>query len=387
MLNSQQQEQAMRLLSPETIRALEGMPFERKAQTIPSVIQVLNRIKDVEMAGPDQDPDDPEYIDVKGACNLDIEHEERMIVTPTHVIVGGLISDTDPGNPLEDWDGEGKIVHFGRRASDKEERAEFFSVLGLNSEGNPILTGEKIGAFLLKRVWDALTSSHLQLMFDLIELAKGFGITDPLKKLISQAIEACDDEDWRGDLACRLTTLNPMDFDWDDLQAVEQLGDLVASHAKAAWEDALAAGKIGNPLAVKLDIYEHGGMHYSVSGEGMQCRWDTSRCAAVWVPCDVAAENIRTMPDGNPEAPENLRAAAVKYCRGVLETYNQYLSGEVYGVVVYVIDRSTGERIEDEDVEHWGHFGSDCAEEELESAMLATALRFTEPASAEAVMH
>lgn len=387
MLNSQQQDRALRLLRPETVRAIEGMPFDRKAKTIPSVIQVMDRIKDVEMVGPDQDPNNPEYINVREACNLAIEHEERMIVTPTHVIVGGLISDSDYDNPMEDWDGEGKIVHSGLRAVDEEERAEFFSVLGLNSEGGPILTGEKIGSFLLKRVWDALTSSHLHLMFDLIDLTKRFGITDPLKKLIGQAIESCYDEDWWWPITKHLTTFNPNDLDEDDFEMIENLLDIVKSNAKLAWEDAISDGKIGNPLAVKLDIHEHGSMRYSVSGESMQSQWETSCCDAVWVPCDVAMKNIRAMSYVNPETPENLHAAAVKYCRGVLETYNHYLSGEVYGVVVYVIDRSTGERIEDEDVETWGNFGSDCAEEELERSMLDTALRFAEHASAEAVMH
>jgi len=387
MLNSQQQEQAVRLLSHETIRALDGMHFARKAQTIPSLVEVLESIDDVAMIGPDVDPDDPQMIDTKETCRLDIEHEERMIVLPAHIIVGGLISDHQALNPLEDWDGEGKIVHFGRRAINEEERAEFFSALGLDSEGKPILTGRAIGAFMLKRVWGALTSSHLQLMFDLIALANGFGITKPLKNLIHQAIEACDDEDWGGSIAEQLITLSPMNLDEEDFQPIDQLSDLVESLAKAAWEDAMAAGKIGNPLAVKLDIYEHSGRHYSVSGEGMQSQWDTSRCAAVWVPCDVAAENICTMSDGEPEASESRRAKAVEYCRSVLENYNSYISGEVYGVVVYVLDRATGERIEAEDDECWGHFGYSSAKEEIEISILATALRFTEPASAEAVAH
>lgn len=44
---------------------------------------------------------------------------------------------------------------------------------------------------------------------------------------------------------------------------------------------------------VLLDIYEHGGMAYSVTGTGMQCRWDTTRGGAIWVPDDGAQENIR----------------------------------------------------------------------------------------------
>jgi hypothetical protein len=36
-----------------------------------------------------------------------------------------------------------------------------------------------------------------------------------------------------------------------------------------------------NPLAVRIDKYEHSVVIYSVEGEGHQCRWDTSSTWAV----------------------------------------------------------------------------------------------------------
>lgn len=40
----------------------------------------------------------------------------------------------------------------------------------------------------------------------------------------------------------------------------------------------------GDPDAQVLACYDHGGQMWSLSGGGMQCRWDTSNQAGVWVP-------------------------------------------------------------------------------------------------------
>lgn len=39
-----------------------------------------------------------------------------------------------------------------------------------------------------------------------------------------------------------------------------------------------------NPDRVIIDVYEHSGTVYSVHGEGFDCRWDTAKGGAVWVP-------------------------------------------------------------------------------------------------------
>lgn len=59
-----------------------------------------------------------------------------------------------------------------------------------------------------------------------------------------------------------------------------------------------------NPHAVLLDVYEHSGTSWSLSGEGMQCQWDTSKAAGVWVPDDECIQHIVStaieylMPEG-----------------------------------------------------------------------------------------
>jgi len=211
---------------------------------------------------------------------------------------------------------------------------------------------------------------------------------------------------------------------------------LTESEAESAWERAFEAGALGNSLSVLLDIYEHSGISYSIAGSGMQCRWDTSSAGAIWVPDDDAKENIlynvlRTIgigevkwfgACGSKEDPINARysldvgatwigegsswnwnqamaammdascrkfdprelgrlmaAEAKNYCKGVLEEYNSWVNGEVYGVVVYVIDRETGDLINSDDDECWGFVGRDHAEQSLEETLLNTVLQLGSP--------
>jgi hypothetical protein len=73
------------------------------------------------------------------------------------------------------------------------------------------------------------------------------------------------------------------------------------------------------------------------------------------------------------EMRQALSDAAKQYCDGILSEYNSWINGETYGVVVYVIDRETGQQIEEE--ECWGHIGAKYAETTLEDQILSTVMR------------
>lgn len=202
-----------------------------------------------------------------------------------------------------------------------------------------------------------------------------------------------------------------------------------------------------NPLAVLLDLYEHGGSSWSLSGEGMQCQWDTSKCAGVWVPDHCCEEHIKsvaiehclpegtkveykskynedgtcitrpckpgeasyfkdentvpderynnvityTLPDGRTEggfktfgsaykaAAKALgiklnkatlkigeRKAAEVCAKQAVTEYNKWLAGDCWGIVVEV--HQNGERVNDYEA-CWGFVGSEHAEEEMTSRM------------------
>ena len=76
---------------------------------------------------------------------------------------------------------------------------------------------------------------------------------------------------------------------------------------------------------------------------------------------------------------EAMQAAARDYCKGILDTINAWFNGETYGIVVYVIDRKTGERIEERDMETWGYYGTDDAVDALEGEMLSLLSSLTQP--------
>jgi len=120
-----------------------------------------------------------------------------------------------------------------------------------------------------------------------------------------------------------------------------------------------------DPYAVPLDCFRHGGELWQVQGSStgypFSCPWDTSRLAGVWIPCDCARENI----EGRAKA-ENMDPVKVarEYAAGVIEQYNQALSGDVWGVIVEVYDKD-GEKIDGEGFDCWGFFGSEYAVKEL----------------------
>lgn len=132
----------------------------------------------------------------------------------------------------------------------------------------------------------------------------------------------------------------------DDMQTV--LGEM--------WEE--PAFWPGNPDAVILDVYDHSGQSWSLSGGGMQCRWDTSRGAGAWVPDKCLLDQIES------DVAEGLdrRTQCRKYARQFLDTYNDIISGNVYGCVAEWFDED-GTSIDNEAC--WGFIGSDHAEETL----------------------
>lgn len=132
--------------------------------------------------------------------------------------------------------------------------------------------------------------------------------------------------------------------------------------------------EIVNPHAFLLSVYDHGGRVYSLLGQGVNCRWDTAHGGAVLVPSDECIEAAKGVAgsDGR-ELMDVLRGWAVD----VLDDYNAYLSGEVYGLVdvVYTYNDQDGQgephlddRNEIDYDDHgscWGFIGEKYAKGEL----------------------
>lgn len=417
----------LRNLRPETVVALEGIDFMSRVEALPGVEQGCWSITETAYAGGNTDEDD-DLIDVEAVMRLEPDSQERMVVMEKFIVAGGLIYDQDSErcNPLKNSDGEGGIFCRGRRASGDEE-SSFYEAIGLDGNGDRDYAATAVCSELGQLVWDAVRGDR-SLRAKLQHMLKRHGVDRTIEEAVRWAASYGGDED---DVACGFTGAYAMYrlFD-EDQERLQPLCALMESNRDAAWERAREAGTIGHPLAVLLDIYEHSGVVYSVAGSGMQCRWDTSSCGAVWVPDDSAEENIRylalkklgigqvewrgaagsqddplyaqySLDGGNTwaghfrtwhQAIEAMVEAsgrvinqadlkrlmhdeARQYCESVLKEYNDWVNGEVFGVVVYVIDRATGERIDDQDDECWGYIGNSYAEETLEDAILNKVLQ------------
>ena len=216
---------------------------------------------------------------------------------------------------------------------------------------------------------------------------------------------------------------------FDDCDGMGNIFDRRSRHAsresKAAFYDAMGCDEYGetipgkkcNPYAVLLDVYDHSGEAWSIQGEGMNDRWDTTRGAGVWIPDHACIEHIEyeamrnllpngtyvayehrgghinvityTLPDGRKKGGYKNFAAAIRAAsralgikidpcafqketrkivvecaRQACETFNEWLSGACYGVCVEVFDANGGHTVEPYAV--WGFIGMDYAQKELE---------------------
>lgn len=349
---------------------------------------------------------------VRCLVNVKPEEEVRMEVLAdgNTVVYAGLVRDDDCENPLTSCDGEG-AVHFAGRRGNRDSIRAYQQALGLDDEyrhNTELYAVQQCAESMLRT---RLRESH---EVDLVRMtleASERGITpedmwaDILKKV----------QGWRPGLMAFSEEDEEIlvQFDWEAL-----LDD--------AWHACMQDGTIGDPLAVLLDVYDHGGMVVSIAGTGHQCRWDTTRGGAVFVPDKYARKDIltrlapvytkgRVIDNGKPysqrrysvqvlkldqfgvmtyadsEHPwfehwheafsylENLdvevtrsmldaqTCAAREHAAQALVSYNAWLSGDCWGVVCYTVDVKSLEVL-DED-ECWGYVGREWAEEALRDAV------------------
>lgn len=214
---------------------------------------------------------------------------------------------------------------------------------------------------------------------------------------------------------CHCIRIDINNNDWSNLE----FNDVAEHVLTEMWgEPAYWPGDLD---AVLLDVYDHSGQAWSISGGGTQCRWDTSSGAGAWVPddnlrkeLDIAQEQYcwayicRTpylrgkgkkyqlkqvnwtserecetvsvaFSDDYQElmaARGNILVAAPKptpvqlrwgrrkaceeYASEFLDQYNEVVCGNVFGIVTEVFDLE-GDRLHEDSC--WGYVGTEYAEE------------------------
>ena len=109
----------------------------------------------------------------------------------------------------------------------------------------------------------------------------------------------------------------------------------------------------GAKVILPIYMYDHSGITVSTTPFG--CRWDSGQVGFIY--CTVskikAEYNCKRIT-------EKIKENVKRILKGEVETYNQYVTGDVYGFRLMTIDRETDER-EEEDA-CWGFYGANLEE-------------------------
>lgn len=155
---------------------------------------------------------------------------------------------------------------------------------------------------------------------------------------------------------------SPMDYFENDHGA----GELVQFRSAYERDEAMEARSKSKNLMYLVDRYEHGQVHYSVSGtvNYPDDRWDVAHGCAVFVPSeDVQKAYKKEVKESGEDA---ARQKFIADSNKVLDNYSDWCNGEVYGYAVLSFDKSGKELNTDE---CWGYIGRDYANEEKRSVM------------------
>ena len=141
--------------------------------------------------------------------------------------------------------------------------------------------------------------------------------------------------------------------DWDNLGTMicwhsrYNLGDVQTSNPHNYyepdqwWEENMPMKDIAAIL--ELYLYDHGGITMRTSP--FSCPWDSGGVGYIY----ITKEKVRK-EYGKKRISKQLKARVKTYLQGEVETYDNYLTGEVYG---YVVEDQGGEHVDS----CWGFYG------------------------------
>ena len=161
---------------------------------------------------------------------------------------------------------------------------------------------------------------------------------------------------------------DPLDFMMDLYREVmsESWFD---DHESDEWQDIYRELQESNLVLIKMiNLYDHSGLTVSTSsGYPYNDRWDSGTIGFIYVTKKTIFEECGNITE------ENWKERADKYLEGEMETYDQYLRGDVYGFKLTKtvvkqeecphcgeVIREYEEEVEDDSC--WGFYG-DCLEE------------------------
>ncbi len=148
--------------------------------------------------------------------------------------------------------------------------------------------------------------------------------------------------------------------EWDNLGTMicfhrrYSLGDKHDFRDSDAATEFLDSNRKKIAILLPLYLYDHSGI--TMNTTGFSCRWDSGQVGVIY----ITKEKIRK--EYNMKRVSKQRLAKVKeYLIGEVKTYDQYLTGDVYGYKITEVET-------DEEIDScWGYFGQDHCLTEAES--------------------
>ena len=160
-----------------------------------------------------------------------------------------------------------------------------------------------------------------------------------------------DVNDWLRELACLLDpSLEERLLYWEDGDGWTRLcnkAEFWGDASRAADEKTRAAIMAvidKHTVMLPLYVYEHGGI--TMNTGGYSCPWDSGQVGYIYATRDAILKEFSAK-----KLTAKLRRQVEDILRSEVETYAQYLEGDVYGYVIYKIDEPC-----DCDPEPWNNY-------------------------------
>lgn len=106
----------------------------------------------------------------------------------------------------------------------------------------------------------------------------------------------------------------------------------------------------GAAVILPIYMYDHGGISIATTPFG--CNWDSGQVGFIY--CTGAKIKAEF---GYKRITKKLKEKLTSFLEGEIKTYNQYVTGDVYGFKLMQFDMTTKERVEEDAC--WGFYGDD----------------------------
>lgn len=258
-------------------------------------------------------------------------------------VVGYLAQDDYPSNPMKECNGQGTLYTYNEGViTDDNGAASHLGLLDFASrfsEPDYDLDLDEVNDAVFNKVQQAI-------------------LADEKLKVWAAQVRLELGDTWLQSIVDRYRGEYVYGVEWDEVDDVgfDKLSDILGDSvecAKAAWYELWLQGKIGDRLAIPVRYYDS--VHGPCTTQICVCSLDSAN--AVWVPDQCALDNMTLTGDHAKDY-----ETAKKYAESVLDEYEKWCSGEVFGVIVEVFDED-GKRVSEDSC--WGHIGANYAEETL----------------------